>query len=367
MTSTPASAHLSPVTPSVSLGSLCSDRENDAQPEKNLAFFFDEGQGYLFVKYAGKSSEGQVMLVRSVADGQLYIRKVSWPNHDSGNPDQKADEVNLSRTHSSIPRVIESNYFGGMTNDHKCKYTSLISQYCNGGDLRTFAFNIDRVLPPAFLWHLFERLLTVLHHLHYECPSPVAHRDVHPRNIFLHWEQHDNLPQVFLDDFGAAEVIKFPKPTGLAAFGMQRTVRHDYLLLERIVKDIVRRQQNLSRVIPDNLLKLVERFNKTIEIGQYDRDQPQQAFERNKHQIQRFLQSLRYASKVPIAAYREEVEEPMKHVVSVTNRPDLGTDEDTMMMLHPLPIGPCKIVEVDTQTFEILGVRAWPTLSRPCR
>lgn len=46
--------------------------------KKNLAFFFDEGEGYLFVRWLGHPSQGQVMVVRSVADGQLYVRKVGW-------------------------------------------------------------------------------------------------------------------------------------------------------------------------------------------------------------------------------------------------------------------------------------------------
>lgn len=53
---------------------------NDAtstEEDSKLAIFFDEGLGYLYVRELGTGTDARTQLCHSIADGKLYVRKVS--------------------------------------------------------------------------------------------------------------------------------------------------------------------------------------------------------------------------------------------------------------------------------------------------
>jgi hypothetical protein len=51
------------------------DPYDDSLPKAKTAVFFDEGPCYLWIRGLGNGSMSDVQLVRSLGDGQLYIRK----------------------------------------------------------------------------------------------------------------------------------------------------------------------------------------------------------------------------------------------------------------------------------------------------
>jgi serine/threonine protein kinase len=92
-------------------------------------------------------------------------------------------------------------------------------QLCNGGTLQDLisnpVFNDNHSVAEIFMWRILTELLQTLEFIHHE--RAVAHLDLLPQNVFLHWsdqamaDQDDkgqHLPDIYLGDFGLADAIQ---------------------------------------------------------------------------------------------------------------------------------------------------------------
>jgi serine/threonine protein kinase len=190
------------------------------------ALFFDEGSrgGYLFVKYLKQGNQGEAMIVRSIQDGTLHVRKRMTKlisqnilvQDDQGNEvPQEVDAVSRLEPRATMdfyPRVIE------YTMSADASDCSIIYDYCNGGDLGDVMASFDdigRPVPEAVVWYILSSVSKALAHIHFgwrpdelppAYPQSILHRDVNASNVFLHYPDNDaQLPNVLLGDFGMAE------------------------------------------------------------------------------------------------------------------------------------------------------------------
>jgi hypothetical protein len=185
--------------------------------EQNLfyAIFYNEGAGYLHVRTLGQGSQGTAVLVHSLADAHLYVRKVEKLNDvpvDTNNrfcntntgdapggdtPGQESlrpKEVSQYRPFSTIPGLVDFmtlNHNPPVTQNRNVKQHITFWQFCNGGDLADYITEhgiMGELIPEICIWRCLWQLFKAFQFLQNAQP-PVSHRDILPSNIFVHWPE----------------------------------------------------------------------------------------------------------------------------------------------------------------------------------
>ncbi|ETN38396.1 uncharacterized protein HMPREF1541_06431 [Cyphellophora europaea CBS 101466] len=206
-----------------------------ASPTRNhhgYAIYYPEGKsGYLLISHLGTGTQGAALLVLSLADHQLYVRKrkrfpcARFP---------AANEAELALPHSNIPILfLQIPYQGIDLDGDPSSTTADIWRYCNGGDLaRVIDIYKEKVesVPAPIVWRFFRQLLNVVLHIQ---SARIIHRDIKSDNVFLHWTggKDASLPDFFLGDFGIAHRL----PLGTAAGAHT----YDYVVLLGLVKQLM--------------------------------------------------------------------------------------------------------------------------------
>lgn len=173
------------------------------------AYYYPEGPGYLFISYLGEGHQGCACLVRSVADGQLYVRKSSslWQR---GAADLNR-EISNSLIHPNIPRCVDwpSADALGVHGDIP-RYDSVATywQFKNGGDLKglnRLYRDAGKSLPDALQLKALAQVLEAVLHL---STNYISHRDILPCNIFVHWlaSPNNNAGRPLLPDFSLGDL-----------------------------------------------------------------------------------------------------------------------------------------------------------------
>lgn len=198
------------------------------------AVFFPEGKGHFFCDLLGKGSDGRVDLVYSLADKKTFVRKKTKPEMrlmEQAMP----NEVRFYREHESIPQLI-SHYDHRVLmpwneNYDQLMSASIMSSFCNGGTLHTFCeaiYGQDSRPEEVLIWQFLEQMMDTWTLLH-NCDDPVAHKDAHRSNIFLHWpDENAQLPSFMVGDFGRARDLNSniwePRDAGSTALRVPRTM-----------------------------------------------------------------------------------------------------------------------------------------------
>lgn len=173
-------------------------------PDK-YAYYYPEGPGYLFISYLGEGHQGCACLVRSVADGRLCVRKSSslWQR---GAADLNR-EISNSITHPNIPHCAgwPSDDALGIHGDIP-RHDSVATywQFKNGGDLKglnRLYRDAGKSLPDVLQLKVLAQVLDAVMHL---SKNHIAHRDILPCNIFVHWPDNVGPPQ--LPDFSLGDL-----------------------------------------------------------------------------------------------------------------------------------------------------------------
>lgn len=295
------------------------------------------------------------MVVRSVADGKLYIRKLGHPRVHSTK--QMCSEVRMYRPHHQVPALIDWKDYSGPEISSAVplatQTTATIWQFCNGGDLEHYLRHHEGLLPTAFIWHFLERMLNVLHFLHFQCNPPVTQYDFGPRNIFLHWDEHDKLPQVLLGDFGFAQTLDFDCRSGRTVW---LAMRDEYQQLHAVVKDIIWEQEGRGALYPDSLRTFLRTMKACSPEFYADCDFEEQ-YDIVREKVEWLLNTVRTVSRDCIAVYHNGDSSLRDGAIKMPSTPDLAASADLMQLMHPFPIGPSKIVEVDPKSFDVLAIR----------
>lgn len=175
---------------------------------------FEEGPGYILSRSLSEGSQAQVHLVISLKDGKSYVRK----KLNIGESFRELPKHHLPV--SMVPELIS------ITGFPKPKGNTAIFRYCNGGDLLCFQrkfTNVGANMPEVMFWVVIKKICEILAYVQHgwRCDAsvvtmekewhPFMHNDLHEGNIFLHWEDENNLlPSVLLGDWGCSSVVEGP-------------------------------------------------------------------------------------------------------------------------------------------------------------
>ncbi|KAF7507998.1 hypothetical protein GJ744_009895 [Endocarpon pusillum] len=180
---------------------------SNVQPSN--AIYFPEGAGYLLVKVLqtrcdSPEIESNVVLVKSLDDNKLYVRKTVAVTACSatGIP----NEVEFNLCFDLIPCV--KNITKYVDSPRGGYYWVICTEFCNGGDLRGL-LNIycgkgRSAMPELVIWKFVADFCKILNFL---SENKVEHKDLWPQNIFLRYSEKnldDYLPDFVLGDFGWA-------------------------------------------------------------------------------------------------------------------------------------------------------------------
>lgn len=175
----------------------------------NNAIYFPEGVGYLLVKVLqtiadDNSIESNVMLVQSLENNKLYIRKTVGVTESSIS--SIPNEIEFHPSFSLVPHVQGvTKYLDSPFGEY---YYGICTEFCNGGDLRGlfkwYRSEPGSTIPEVLVWKFMADLIKILSFL---SEKNIEHKDIWPQNIFLRYseENQDNsLPDFVLGDFGWA-------------------------------------------------------------------------------------------------------------------------------------------------------------------
>ena len=109
----------------------------------------------------------------------------------------------LKKMHTH-PNVIQ--YFSSFMGADGCYF--VVIEYANGGDLHDFVQNCQKIgksLDEATVQDLVLQILSGLNHMH---SQNILHRDLKPRNIFLHQDDAAKKMVAKIGDFGISKVLE---------------------------------------------------------------------------------------------------------------------------------------------------------------
>ncbi|KAJ9647672.1 hypothetical protein H2204_000302 [Knufia peltigerae] len=199
----------------------------------SFAIFHPEIDGYLHVGKIAAGDRGSATLVRSLADGQVYVRKNVMANHAFAS-NGACQEVEFYR-HCSLPQFprllcaqAHQVFAEGALIGPEYKGASLFFEVCNGHTMERLADRADFKPSTLFIWRTFDQLLESFALLH---RNGIAHTNAHLGNIFLHFPDGDaKLPELVLGGFGntkllSTDIWKDPKRTELKDDCDDRSIR----------------------------------------------------------------------------------------------------------------------------------------------
>ncbi|KAM7219386.1 hypothetical protein V8F06_005285 [Rhypophila decipiens] len=183
------------------------------------------GESFIYLKDFGFGKESAAQLVRNVAtepfrpvkpkEIEILEKMQTWP-------DMPGVPRYLSECYSHEYIKVKETRFRGVGP----LYRSVgMWRLCNGGsifDATDFDSSADRdnyaTLLPLVGWARYVwQIVGTLHFLGHGNPEgiPLTHRDCHPGNIFIHWNDDDTLlPDFILGDFGNSAFQDPKKPIG---------------------------------------------------------------------------------------------------------------------------------------------------------
>lgn len=228
--------------------------------------YFDELEGYFYIKSIGSGADGQAHLVRSRVTGALSVRKEDrytvnvhhqgskstvtdvLPQFDRANNGRVVTreatsptyEVDVAQRLQHIPGVIKLEgsvlHYGHSASDQFVRKDNLgrgadqglqISywKYYNLGTINDVVKRIGHFIPEYWLCRFLSSMLKTMAEVH---KDRIVHVDAHAGNWFVHYS--DGKPSIHLGDFGrAAKANNVEDVYGFDAFDDLKA--YDYLYL----------------------------------------------------------------------------------------------------------------------------------------
>ncbi|KAK4917119.1 hypothetical protein LTR66_016968 [Elasticomyces elasticus] len=222
------------------------------------AVLFPEGPGFILVKILQPDKNALVCLVRSLDDGQLYVRKETGPEKLEGPTDVVSKEVQAARALQHldvIPKLI------GWTNDEDKRQDQ---QY----------------LPESWIWYFLQSMLST--NLKF-WDAGVCHGDGHGFNFFLH--DHGFGFQMMLGGFGR---VLYQKSTPMQRWieyctldlhEMQALILRMATMMDDISMDMLEELEGSNKYSDDlaSVLQLIGEvnFSALLQEGDFDYDKAQ--------------------------------------------------------------------------------------------
>ncbi|KAK5107015.1 hypothetical protein LTS08_001140 [Lithohypha guttulata] len=203
---------------------MASTTRASAQSSTKQVILFADGDGFVFLTTLAVTASSKVMLVRSLKNNKLYVRKESFARdyrevYDVQTPDVR-NLWNVRHVDGTITLVGWTEYLDQMSATVICvsywKFYNANTLHHLQQTLRTSR----QPLPEQCLWSICLRMFkTMLDALR----AGVVHMDAHAGNWFLNLKEGSTEPGFVLGDWGQAEI--FPRDetnnTGIERFWYQ--------------------------------------------------------------------------------------------------------------------------------------------------
>lgn len=169
--------------------------------------FFPEGPGYIFISKLDLTGLSKLMIVRSVEDNKLYVRKESHPYiRDAEQIIQSADvrAVKEIQHINAIPRLLGWIEYEDEVRSNNV-ITASIWELCDAGSLLGIRDDIQQTMQPAtekVLFSLWRQMLRVMLDT---IQAGILHVDAHADNWFVSIVNGDREVKVMLGDWGLWE------------------------------------------------------------------------------------------------------------------------------------------------------------------
>jgi hypothetical protein len=181
--------------------------------------FRDPGHDCLFARSLDSGLSCTTQLVHSYTTGGVCVRKtLRHPVRGTG--DRAVQEFDRE------VRMVRLLHAGANDARHELRVPQLLSassnpggrvshwDLCNGGTLFAFLERCDvagAVLPEGLALLMVLQILETLDFMYTGMKSPIYHRDLHTRNVMLHFASGNPIPDVYLIEFGRATVVSGPQ------------------------------------------------------------------------------------------------------------------------------------------------------------
>lgn len=180
-------------------------------PNRRVVSYFDEGAGFVFLKALARGADGCAYLVRSLEDNQLYVRKEDLMVKETDER-RLPSEIEIANLLQNIPGTVNRHgwfRYVGIDTTKQATMTFCVTywKFCNSGNLQqciTAYKNSNKSFPEKWACQWFATLLKTMIQLQ---RNGVAHNDCHTGNLFIHRQNLNADPEIFLGDFGRSVKI----------------------------------------------------------------------------------------------------------------------------------------------------------------
>lgn len=175
------------------------------------AYYYPEWDGYVHIRTLREdTTQGTAVLVRSVKDGKLYVRKKTW-NSLSEDESELCGDIEFWRPHPNAPKLLLSkSYIVRTPGFPPDRHSILIFEYANCGDLeKVYERSISALgkVPEVLILRCLSQMLTLIHFMHFDCNPPFHHNDLSFTNIVAQITDGKQLPDFLAADFGVAKFL----------------------------------------------------------------------------------------------------------------------------------------------------------------
>lgn len=191
---------------------------NPAESHLRTGILFQErDENFLYISTLGAGCQGQALLVRHVNGNgimpptdeeriPLFVRKRAVRRKGATPGHSTPPEIRYPRPVPATAVPVTHFWKPYSESDQKHDF-ALVQKFCNGGSLAELCEKFEnsrKWIPEVFLWAVLGSLCQLIAWLHRKPVPPVAHSDIHLGNVFLHYTNKDNNPDIYLGDFGYA-------------------------------------------------------------------------------------------------------------------------------------------------------------------
>lgn len=172
-----------------------------------FTYYYPENAGYAHCRILGAGSQGTATLVRSVQNGNLFVRKKAWSDVQEGE-NKLCGDVEFNRQHDHIPQLVHSESFIDRDSTPAVKLNTMLFPFANVGDLITLYDRFGHSpanVPEVLVWRCFSHLLKTIAFLHFDCN--IKHNDLMPGNVLVHFANDEQFPKFLVTDFGVSEYL----------------------------------------------------------------------------------------------------------------------------------------------------------------
>lgn len=169
----------------------------------------------MFVGTLAEGAQASAQLVLHVQTGEFRVRKV-FINNFLSDPTTTADKHEAKTLQLLQAKASEIGASPNIVTIHDSSPGVLYLGFCNGGDLS----RLPRDAPASVIYRVVAQATRSIAFMH---QHGVSHNDLHAGNVFVHFPEEADFPELFVGDFGISASQSEPvvEPTSDVYFPLE--------------------------------------------------------------------------------------------------------------------------------------------------